>query len=60
MSKYEYNKKYAEKWDKENIHPIKVTLKIKEFEMLEEYCKKNNISKTNLIKQRINDIINPK
>ena len=57
MKSYEYNKEYAKKWDKNNIHAIKVTLRISEYEKLEKYCKDNNISKTNLIKDRIKDII---
>ena len=57
MKNYEYNKEYAKKWDKNNIHAIKVTLRISEYEKLEKYCKDNNITNTNLIKDRIKDII---
>ncbi len=60
MSNYEYNKEYAKKWNKNNLKNIGISLRIKEYELLDEYCKKHNVSKSSLVKERLSDIINPK
>lgn len=57
MSNYEYNKKYAEKWDKNNLKRIGVALRIEEYEKLKKYCDSNNIAVATFIKSRISDII---
>lgn len=57
MSNYEYNKKYAEKWDKKNLKRIGVALRIEEYEKLKKYCEENNIAVATFIKSRISDII---
>lgn len=57
MSNYEYNKKYAEKWDKNNIKRIGVCLRIEQYEKLKQYCDSNNIAVATFIKSRIADII---
>lgn len=53
MSNYEYNKKYAQKWDKNNLKQVSLKLKLEEFEMLEDYCKSNNIPKNGFIRNAI-------
>ena len=51
-------KKAIKKWHKDNLKNLTISLYIKEYELLDNYYKKNNISKSLLIKQRIADIIN--
>lgn len=58
MSQYEYNKKYSKEWNKKNLKSFSVSLRLEEFELLNEYCKKNNISKAGLVKERLSDILN--
>lgn len=58
MSNYEYNKKYAKKWDKENIKRISIALRKEEYEKLQKYCDSNNIAIATFVKSRIVDIIN--
>lgn len=60
MSKYEYNKKYAEKYNKENTKTLTIRFQKKEYELLEKYSNEHDLSKSSVIKQRIEDIINPK
>lgn len=57
MSNYEYNKKYAEKWNKEHIKKTTVTLRVEQYEKLKKYCDSNNIAVSTFIKSRISDII---
>lgn len=57
MSNYEYNKKYSEKWDKNNIKRFSVALRIKQYEKLKKYCDSHGIALATLIKDRISDII---
>ena len=54
----EAKKKANKKWEKKNIKAFTVSLYKKEYELLDNYCKENNISKNKFIKSRIADIIN--
>ena len=51
--------KYArqQQWSEKNLKRITISLRKNEYENLETYCEKNNITKTNLIKERLKDII---
>ena len=51
-------KKANKKWNKKNLKNLTISFYKKEYELLDNYCKENNISKSLLIKQRIADIIN--
>jgi ribonuclease HIII len=57
MSNYEYNKKYAEEWNKKNMKNVGVSLRIEQYEKLKKYCDSNNIAVSAFIKSRISDII---
>lgn len=58
MSKsYEYNKEYAKKWNAEHTRMFSVRLNKDAYEKIETYCKENNISKSQLLKERLSDII---
>ena len=52
-------KKANKKWNNNNLKTFSVSLYKKEYELLDNYCKKNNISKSKLIKDRLLDIIKP-
>lgn len=53
------SKEYARKrkWDEKNLKHVTISLRKNEYENLEAYCEMNNITKTNLIKERLKDII---
>lgn len=53
MPNYEYNKKYAQKWDKSNLKQVSLKLKINEYELLDNYCKSNDIPKNGFIRNAI-------
>ena len=38
MSNYEYNKKYAEEWNKNNTKNITIRLSNSQYEKLQSYC----------------------
>ena len=57
MSNYEYNKKYAEEWNKNNTKNITIRLSNSQYEKLQNYCDSNNIAVATFIKSRISDII---
>ena len=57
MSNYEYNKKYAEEWNKNNTKNITIRLSNSQYEKLQNYCDSNNIARATFIKSRIADII---
>ena len=56
----EKQREYQKKYDKNNLKGFTVTLNIKEYQLFDEYCKKNDISKSKMVKSRLDDIINPK
>lgn len=57
MSNYEYNKKYAKEWNKNNTKNITIRLSNSQYEKLQNYCKTNDIARATFIKSRIADII---
>lgn len=57
MTLSEKQRQYQKKYDKNNLRGFTVTLKIKEYELFDKYCKQHNISKSKMVKSRIVDII---
>ncbi len=57
MSNYEYNKKYAQKWEKENIHAVTIKLKNDDYNKLKEYCDNLGVPVATFIRSRISDIL---
>lgn len=57
MSVSAKQREYQKKYDKDNLKSFTVTLRIKEYELFDDYCKKNNISKSKAVISRIADII---
>lgn len=57
MKKYKINKiKYVDNYNKIHYKQLKINIKIDEYNKLEEYCKNNNISKAQYIRDIINKI----
>ena len=57
MSNYEYNKKYAEEWNKNNTKNITISLSNSQYVKLQNYCDSKKIASATFIKSRIADII---
>ena len=57
MSNYEYNKKYAEEWNKNNTKNITIRLSNSQYEKLQSYCDTHKIARATFIKSRLADII---
>lgn len=55
----EARKKATKKWNSNNLKSFSISLYKKEYELLDNYCKENNVSKAKVIKDRLADIINP-
>lgn len=56
----ENRRKSIDKYNKNSTKQVSIRLINKEYELFENYCKENNISKSGLIRERIADIIKPK
>lgn len=50
-------KKATKKWHNNNLKNLTISLYKKEYELLDNYCNENNITKSKLIKDRLSDII---
>lgn len=55
----EAKKKANKKYNDNKRKTFTVSLNLKEYELLDNYCKTNNLSRSGLVKTRIGDIINP-
>lgn len=57
MSTYEYNKKYARKWDKDNTHTVAIKLKNEDYDKLKKHCESLDVPVATFIRSRISDIL---
>lgn len=53
----ESRKRANKKWSQNNTKLLTVRFNNKDIELIENYCKQNNISKSKLIRDRLSDIL---
>lgn len=54
---YDYNKKYSQKWDAENMKVVGTKVRISDYEKIKTYCDERGITISKLIKERLSDIL---
>lgn len=57
MSSYEYNKQYAEKWNKTHTKNVSIRFSLSQYNKLKQYCENNNLPIGTVIKKALSDII---